>query len=139
MGRKKVEIDWKRVDQMAMAQCCGVEIAEALGVHYDTLVKKCKTEHKTDLSEYLRLKKQRGKAFAKEKFYEKAWIKGDTTAQIFWSKQHLGWTDKQKPELQISAKVENVRFELPDNGTGPSGARPLPPGWETNASGGEQS
>lgn len=136
MGRKKVEIDWKRVDQMAMAQCHGNEIADALGVHYDTLVKRCKRDNKSDLSEYLRLKRQRGKAFAKEKFYEKAWIKGDTTAQIFWSKQHLGWTDKPQP-IELTAKVDNVRFELPNNGTGPGESRPLPPAWPADAGGGE--
>lgn len=113
MGRKRIVVDWGRVDKLAKAQCHGTEIADDLGISYDTLVTRCKEDHKTDFSEYLRSKKESGKANAKITFYENAFEKGDTGAQIFWTKQHLGWSDKIKQDITTKSTV----LEIPDNGT----------------------
>jgi len=39
-------------------------------------------------------------------------------------------------ELEVKATIEDVRFEIPDNGTSEGSESPKPPGWET-ATGGQ--
>lgn len=129
-GRPKAIIDWRRVDQMLMAQCHGTEIAAALGISTDTLYKACQRDHKIDFAAYSQQKRAKGHATAKEVFYQKAFIEKDTTAAIFWSKQHLGWSDKKEIKQELTAAIQNVRFELPDNKTGSPDLTPLPPGWD---------
>ena len=38
-------------------------------------------------------------------------------------------------ELNVNAKIEDVRFELPDNRTAEGSGSPIPPGWETATGG----
>lgn len=130
-GRPKAKIDWRRVDQMLMAQCTAVEIAAALGLGCeDTLYNACKRDHKMHFSAYSQQKRAKGHATAKEVFYQKAFIEKDTTAAIFWSKQHLGWTDKKEIKQDLNATIQDVRFELPDNKSSDPELAPLPPGWD---------
>lgn len=126
-GRPKAKIDWRRVDQMLMAQCTGTEIAAALGISTDTLTRACLREQKADFAEYSQQKRAKGHATAKEVFYQKAFIEKDTTAAIFWSKQHLGWTDKKEVKAQVDSAVTVV--ELPSNGTSPQSEK-IEPDWD---------
>lgn len=123
MGRKKAVIDWRRVDQLLMAQCGTSEIAESQGVSPETLHRACRREHKIDFEAYSRQKKTRGVTFAKEKFYQQAWIengdpKSQTTKQIFWLKNHAGWSDKpsfkdDEPKDEAPKQYE-LKISLPD-------------------------
>lgn len=109
-GRPKAIIDWRRVDQMLMAQCTAVEIAAALGLGCeDTLYRACQRDHKIDFAAYSQQKRAKGHATAKEVFYQKAFIEKDTTAAIFWSKQHLGWSDKK--ELKSDVSIRQSKYE----------------------------
>lgn len=131
-GRPKAKIDWRRVDQMLMAQCTAVEIAAALGLGCeDTLYNACKRDNKIDFSAYSQQKRAKGHATAKEVFYQKAFIEKDTTAAIFWSKQHLGWTDKKEVKAQVDSAVTVV--ELPSNGTSPQSEK-IEPDWDNQPS-----
>lgn len=130
-GRKKAVIDWKRVDQMLMAQCSAVEIAASLGVSWDTLTRACLREHKADFAGYSQQKRAKGVSTAKEVFYQKAFIEKDTASAIFWMKNNADWADKREVKQDITSKIHDVRFELPDDGTGPGSDPPMPPGWET--------
>ena len=47
-GRKKVVIDWKRVDKSLMSGSNGVQVSAMLGVHPDTLYNKCKEVKKME-------------------------------------------------------------------------------------------
>lgn len=124
MGRPKAEIDWKRVDQMLMAQCDGVSIAASLGIAPLTLYRACEREQKVNFDAYSQQKRARGVSHAKEVFYKQAWIDkdvdGQTTKQIFWLKNHAGMADKveQKTEhsgeINTASRVEIVAV-LPDN------------------------
>ena len=141
-GRPKAKIDWRRVDQMLMAQCTAVEIAAALGLGCeDTLYNACKRDHKMHFSAYSQQKRAKGHATAKEIFYKQAWIdKNDgqqSTRQIFWLKNHAGFSDKIETQISGELKTQNtievVRAEFPNNGT--ETAPPLPPSWQANTGG----
>ena len=53
MGRKKIKIDWKKVDSALMAGSNGVQVAAMLGISFDTLSRRCKEIHKADLMRFL--------------------------------------------------------------------------------------
>ena len=59
MGRKKIIIDWNRIEKMAISGANGRQISASIGIHYNTLVNKCKAEKKCDFSDFLQTKKQR--------------------------------------------------------------------------------
>lgn len=94
MSRTKMPIDWEKVDQYLKAQCDGVAIASILGISPDTLYDRCVDEHKTLFSEYSRQKKSEGVEILKMKMYADA-VGGNTSMQIWLSKQYAGFKDKQ--------------------------------------------
>lgn len=112
MGRKLAKIDWKRVDQMLLAQCSGAEIATALGITDDCLYRRCMRDHGVSFAEYARQKRALGVSTAKEIFYKKAFIDGDTTAAIFWLKNNVGWTDKRAVQ---STHTAEIKIFIPEN------------------------
>ena len=137
MSRPKTVIDWQIVEDLLMAQCTGVEIAESLGIHPETLYNACERDHKMGFSVYSQQKRARGTAHAKITFYRQCWesdgvSKSTVTAQIFWLKNYAGMSDKH--DLRVSqpeTRVKMVLFELPDNKTGAGQLGPVPPGFDT--------
>jgi len=109
MPRKRVEIDWEKAEKLMEAGCNGQEIAAKLGVHYNTLVRVFKRDHKQykgDLSEYIRLKRSSGDALLKVMLYKEA-MGGDRTTLIFLAKSRLGMSDR--PELmQQEPTIESI-------------------------------
>lgn len=118
-GRPKAIIPWQRVDQMLMAQCDGVMIANSLGIAPDTLYNACEREHKLTFSAYAQQKRDRGVATAKEVFYRQAWIDPNdgqqSTRQIFWLKNHAGMADKQEVKQTVNGDGVQLVVHLPDN------------------------
>lgn len=132
-GRPKAVIDWRRVDQMLMAQCDGTDVAEVLGIAPATLYRACERDHKVNFAEYAQQKRAKGVAHAKLTFYQEAFVgepvdKARSTRQIFWLKNHGGMADKQEIKAQVSNEVTVI--ELPANGTSESDSPAEP--WETN-------
>lgn len=101
MGRKRINIDWKKVDKMLEAGCNGVEVAAALGVHYDTIVKRCKLDHKMDFSEYMRQKRSSGDNLLRMAQFKNA-MAGNVSMQIWLGKNRLNQTDKPQSEHDSS-------------------------------------
>lgn len=94
MGRNKIKIDWKKVDNALMAGSNGVQVAAMLGIHYDTLANACQREHKTNFSDYLQAKREKGNNLLLNKQYELA-MKGDRGMLIWLGKQRLNQSDKK--------------------------------------------
>ena len=116
MGRPKSDVDWKRVDKMLLAQCSGTEIAAYLGIDDNTLYRACQRDHNIGFGTYSQQKRAKGQATAKEAFFDKAFKDKDTAAAIFWTKQHLGWSDKKDVKMSGELnQVARVMIELPDN------------------------
>jgi len=107
MPRKKIKIDWAKVDRMLEAACTGTEIAAALGIHTNTLYERCKIDNKSDFSGYSQAKRASGERLLKMKQMELA-MKGDKTMLVWLGKQRLGQSNK------MEAKVQDVTQNLPD-------------------------
>lgn len=108
-GRKKISIDWERVEQMAMAGGNGQQISASLGIHYDTLVNACLREKKTNFSEYLLSKRQKGNQLLFEKQFELA-KKGDRAMLIWLGKQRLDQSDKKEIKQENTGQLLNISF-----------------------------
>lgn len=107
MARKKVIIDWDKANKLFEAGCNGAEAAAFFGVHYNTLVKCFKRDKiapKSDLSEYIALKRGGGDALLKVRLYQGA-MDGDKALQIFLAKSRLGMSDR--PELSALRPYSN--------------------------------
>lgn len=112
-GREKTKIDWDKVEKYAMAGSNGVQIASALGVHYNTLSLACKREQKCDFSEFLRTKREKGNNLLLNKQYELA-VKGDRTMLIWLGKIRLNQKETQEEKVDYKPVLENGK-ELPSD------------------------
>jgi hypothetical protein len=108
-GRKRLIIDWAKVDKYLKAQCNGVSIAGILGIHPETLYNACKREFKLDFSAYSEKKKGQGKELLRAKQYDLA-MKGEKTMLIWLGKQYLEQKEKTETNLQAEIKTD----QLPD-------------------------
>ena len=135
-GRKRFDIDWKKVGQLLEAGCSGAEVAASMGMDRNTLYKAFKRDHKIDFSAYLQEKRSSGNTILRAAQFKTA-IGGNVSMQIWLGKNRLDQTDKN--ETRLSGGLENtitdVRFELPKNGTESGGENPLPPNWTPTTGG----
>jgi hypothetical protein len=105
MGRKKINIDWDKVDGYLKAQCSGLGIASILGICEDTLYRRCVLEKKQEFQEYAAFKKGEGREILRAKQF-KAAMDGDKTMLIWLGKQYLEQSDK----IDHSNKGEKFDF-----------------------------
>ena len=106
-GRPKIEIDYDLVDRLCEIQCTGEEIAFTLKVDYDTLRSRIKDKYNLGFSDYYKKASTYGKISLRRAMFKNA-LNGNTTMQIWLSKQYLGMVDKQEtsimdmPEIKIN-------------------------------------
>lgn len=105
MSRKKIEIDWNKVDEYLVAQCSGSAIASILGIHENTLYDRCRIDHSVEFMAYSAKKKSEGKEILRKNMFDIA-LKGNVTMNIFLSKQYLGFTDKTSMNLDFDRMNE---------------------------------
>lgn len=112
-GRKKIEIDWKKVDKWLEAGAKGTEVAAALGVNYKTLERRCLEDNKVHFGEYLKVKRECGNTKLRLKQQELA-MEGDRGMLIWLGKNRLDQTDKKetKTDMQFSQPVQFI-FDTP--------------------------
>ncbi len=115
MGRKKLEVDWEHVQELASMGCTVSEVALELDVSEDTLLRRCREEHDMTVYDYLDLHRDRGRTSLRRAMYNNA-MEGNVTAQIFLAKQRewLGMTDKHQVETDVNmrASIQAVTFDL---------------------------
>lgn len=102
-GRPKIIIDWQKVDAMCRIQCTGEEIADVLGISYDTLERACKREKEVKFADYIAQKRQGGKAALRRMQWKNA-EDGNATMQIWLGKNILDQVDKK--EIDLTGKVD---------------------------------
>lgn len=117
-GRKRIKIDWKKVDNALIAGANGVQVAALFGIHPDTLYIRCKEVHKMDFSAYLSEKREKGNSLLLAKQYDLA-MKGDRGMLIWLGKNRLGQSenrnaegDKEKGLTKINIEIVKDRKEL---------------------------
>jgi len=98
-GRNKVRINWRHVDKWLQAQANGTEIANHIGIHPNTLYRRCEEEHGISFSEYSQQKKSSGKMMLKVMQFEKA-EEGNVPMQIWLGKNYLEQKDKVEKEIK---------------------------------------
>jgi len=107
-GRKKLKINWDKVDKALEAGANGVQCAAMLGVHPDTLYNKCKEVYKVDFSAYQQAKRERGNEKLLNAQYELAIKENDKTMLIWLGKQRLNQAEKRevKNDTTLKAKLD---------------------------------
>jgi hypothetical protein len=108
-GRKKVVIDWKRVDKSLMSGSNGVQVSAMLGVHPDTLYNKCKEVKKMDFSAYQQQKRQEGNDVLLGLQYELA-KSGDRGMLIWLGKNRLDQSDKKEIKQHNTGSLININM-----------------------------
>jgi len=93
-GRPKAVINYPALEKMCAIQCTGEECAAILGMDYDTLNNRLKSDGHGGFSEYFRQKSSNGKASLRRKQYQKAVEEGNPTMLIWLGKQWLGQVDR---------------------------------------------
>ena len=110
-GREKIEIDFKKVDNLLKMGCSGVEIAASIGCHPDTLYKRVEETFKTTFSAYAQEKKSVGDSILRAKQFEVAIgneekdLKPNVTMLIWLGKQRLGQSEKVENTEEKQDKV----------------------------------
>jgi hypothetical protein len=107
-GRKKIKIDWGKVEKWIMAGSNGQQVAAALGIHYDTLASACEREQNSLFSEYMQSKREKGNNLLLNKQYELA-MKGDKSMLIFLGKVRLN--QKETQNINVTGnKAPSITF-----------------------------
>ena len=94
-GRKKIVINWARVDAALKAGANGVQCAAMLGISFDTLSRRTNEEKNADFADYLREKREAGNEALLKAQYDGA-IGGDRGLLIWLGKQRLNQSDKRE-------------------------------------------
>ena len=98
MARPHKHIDWELVDKLAQIQATGQEIADFLGLDYETLDSACKRVYKLGFPDYYRQKTGRGKISLRRSQWQLATEEKNPTMLIWLGKNHLGQRDKFEDE-----------------------------------------
>jgi len=104
VGNPPKVIDWDVVDDYLISGLLGSKIADALGVHPDTLYNRCLEEKGTNWSAYLQQKRTKGDAILHKAQFSKA-LEGDTSLLIFLGKVRL----EQRETMTVSVAPETEK------------------------------
>jgi hypothetical protein len=102
MGRSEKIINWKKVDELLLAGCTGVQIAPHFNIHVNTLYRKVEEEFGVSFTEYSALKKDEGDSLLLKKQFEKA-LGGDNVMLI--------WLGKNRMQQSDSGNQNNLKDE----------------------------
>lgn len=99
-GRPQAELDWKQIQAYCQRHCTHEEIAYFAECCIDTLDAACKRDNGIGFSEYHKKHSAGGKRSLRRMLFDAA-EKGNVTAQIWLSKNLLGYSDKQEIKSEI--------------------------------------
>lgn len=94
------EIDWDLVDDYLETGCPGTKIADAIGVHPDTLYDRCEKDKGVIFSAYSQTKRNKGDALLFKAQFDKAIGRTDLGDSSLLT--HLGKTRLEQKEAPIS-------------------------------------
>ena len=112
-GRKKIIINWARVDSALKAGANGVQVAAMLGISFDTLSRRTNEEKNADFAAYLREKREAGNEALLKAKYDGA-IGGDRGLLIWLGKQRLNQSDKK----EIKQQFDGLNFKIVEDENG---------------------
>lgn len=100
MGRPRKEIDKAQFENLCALQCTKAEICAWFDLTDKTLESWCKRTYKMGFSEVFKQKRGKGVISVRRALYQNAVQRGNTTAQIFWLKNHGGMSDQIRVETK---------------------------------------
>ena len=106
MARKKIEIDWKYVDDKFAKFWDGTEVAASLGIDRHTLERRIQEKFNVTFGTYKAQKRAKGESVLRELQLKTA-LDGNVTMQIWLGKQYLGQADKS----EIKQKDITLNFD----------------------------
>jgi len=119
MGRKKIDIDWKLVDEKLAGFWEGTEIAALLGISYATLERAIKDKFKVAFVDYKAQKRATGKGGLRALQMEIAKGKGkmlpNPSMAMFLGKNYLDQSDKQIIDHNITP-TKPIEIKIVRNG-----------------------
>lgn len=111
MSRKRIPIDWKKVDQLLEAGSDGTQVAAYIGINEETLYRRVEEEFEIGFAVYKAQKRAKGDTLLLTKQFQVA-MSGDKTMLVWLGKQRLKQTDKA--EVDHTSKGERMGvIELP--------------------------
>ncbi|MFO7745454.1 MAG: hypothetical protein R6V36_08725 [Psychroflexus sp.] len=113
MGRKKIDIDWNKVDQFLIAGCTGTEIAESLGLKPETLYDRTQVDKNMHWTEYSTIKKITGENLLRSKQFQVA-MQGDRGMLIWLGKNRLKQSDDPTKKETIQHSFAELRKAIQD-------------------------
>jgi hypothetical protein len=99
MSRTPVVIDWSVVDHYLERGCPTTEIAAIIGIHHDTLYRRCLEDNNISYSAYAQERKAKGEALLRAKQYDVA-MEGDKTMLVWLGKCRLGQQEINNQETE---------------------------------------
>jgi hypothetical protein len=116
-GRKKVEIDWGKVDTYLMADCDGASVARLMGLHPETLYGQVKRLFKVDFSAYREQKRIEGVSLMEGSIFRDALERGGVD-RMFWLKNKATWADRQQVDHTTKGqKIGDLNITVEDPAT----------------------
>lgn len=109
-GRKKIIIEWDKVNHYLTCGCLGTQVAAKIGVSADTLYDRVKEEFGVDFSEYMRQKREIGEVLVKEAQFDEAVRQRNISMLIWVGKQMLGQSEKQEVKHQGQIPVQIISY-----------------------------
>ena len=108
---KKVNIDWKAVENALMAGCNGTEIASFVGLHRETFYDRVVKEQGMSFTEFAEKFRSKGDLFLRQKQYHVA-MQGDRSMMIWLGKQRLGQKENHQDDKPPNDSVLNEFLEF---------------------------
>lgn len=109
-GRTLTQIKWNEVELLLMAGCKGTDIALHLGVHPETLYRRCERDNKINFSEYLRQKRAKGNSLIRLAQFDEAVRQRDRGMLIWLGKNRLGQSDKAEVAHKGEMPIQLVSY-----------------------------
>lgn len=99
-------IDLKRLEELAAQGLAGYQIAQALGISYDTLARRL--EDTAEIAEALKRGEQAAIGTVENALYRNATEGNNLGAQIFWLKNRSSgkWRDKTEQVIGLTAPAD---------------------------------
>ena len=107
MGRRKVELNWTKLDSYLSFKASKKACALLLEVSEDTIERRIKEDHDCTFKEYAEKCLIPVQLKLVNKIISKA-LDGDNTCLIFALKNYCGWSDKQ----ESTVKTESGKLEI---------------------------
>lgn len=105
MPRKKIEIDWSRLEGMVMFDASLPTCSLELGCSEDTIQRAIKKKYKKTFSEYKKLYLGKTVLRLKQRMIKKA-LDGNVTCMIFSLKNISDWSDKVEAKSEVLNEVK---------------------------------